>query len=966
MTKNKNVKVNKSVYIPSIEAETIFDMSERGLENITKYEYVGMIPWSLELLKLRSHKKWFTENEISKNGKVKYQTDAVINIKFKNKMKNGKQFTSSVRGYENLMSRLLYQFKHLKKAIRDNKKEIKLSNNKRMIDKLEKSISYLENKSDLVKGHYKRIKADRDNVIYHEIKADDLRNHLYINGINFKGRHYKFYKRTASKSRQSQGLWILDELYEPMKEWSHMGLSLVGKIDVASLCAYESLVSSSLESTIEINPKNIFVIDDKFSEFEYPAIQVGNDLEAKFNKKAKIKNNIWDGQALIDISLMQKANRGNKGMALLRSHFFKSCAFNCNLQKYLEDIHKEMTNPEKQNYDPTVNPDYTKWKLTDSFGNVVFAKDILLLTTPSSLKFLKFACKGNEKEAYANWCNRVRADRNIMGICKSEKASKYGGRSFTSYQMINTLDVKKQDIEDLAAFEVDFIKELQGEKDTNGNFDESPFIKYLIKNKEITNAYQMFSDIYNINPEVVRTRIFRDYRAKQISNYRTKIKGGKLRLEADYCTVLSCPELMLHSMIKGNGDTLKSELKDNQIHTKLYDYEKKYTLVRNPHNSQNNFFKSINVDNEFYNTYLNLTKNIVVINSIKSPILERLNGMDMDSDTVLIFKSDVFNRLVDRTLANRSYPIILNTIVSEPNPIELTNANVAEIDRRTSKSQGWIGEVTNAAQFQVSVLWDIQNTEPDTPERQKKIEKILKNIAICVVLSNVAIDYSKKIVEVDVDKALRNIRSCKEVKVKGVNKKGKCKLVTRNKPMFWKYVSTADVEMTEFNCPMDLLINHINNDIEKGGYRKNLPFNDLILDLSSEELGGKADDKQIGDIIELLKEFSKGINKIKSSGDDKEGKKCRERQTLMEDSYNELDAKIAKKSIRKATMYKILKMVADQYDGTKLKKTNDLSGIIVHLLNTLYRNHRTTLLNLLKSDDYPKNNTLKGLRTLAG
>lgn len=418
----------------------------------------------LELLKLRSHKKWFTENEISKNGKVKYQTDAVINVKFKNKMRNGKQFTSSVRGYEYLMARLLYQFKHLKKSIRNNEREIKLSNNKRMIDKSENLFVFLENKSNLIKGHYKRIKADRDNKIYHEINADDLRNHLYINGINFRGRHYKFYKRTASKSRQSQGLWILDELYESMKEWSHMGLSLEGKIDVACLCAYESLVSSSLESTIEINPKNIFVIDDKFSECEYPAIEVGNDLEAKFNDKAKIINNIWDGQALIDISLMQKANRGKKGMVLLRSHFFKSCAFNCNLQQYLEDRHKEMTEPENQNYDPVVNPDYTKWKLTDKFGNRVFAKNILLLTTPISLKFLKFAGKGNEKQAFANWCNRVRADRNIMGICKSEKASKYGDWSFTSYQMINTLDVEKQDIKDLAAFEVEFIKELQGKK----------------------------------------------------------------------------------------------------------------------------------------------------------------------------------------------------------------------------------------------------------------------------------------------------------------------------------------------------------------------------------------------------------------------------------------------------------------------------------------------------------------------
>ncbi|MEH7574312.1 hypothetical protein V7176_22505, partial [Cytobacillus firmus] len=879
---------------------------------------------------------------IEKNNKVKYESDAIINVKFKNKIKKGKQITSFVRGYESLMSRLNDQIDYINKQIVKIEADKKESKNTREIDKMDKTLSYYRNKLKLIQGHISRIENDKDNVIYSKKTSSELRNQLYLNGFTYKGRKYRFFQRTASKGRQSKTLFILEELYKDMEEWSLMGLDLTGKVDVASALAYMALTGSSIEATVEINPKNIFIIGDKFSKFFTPAIEVGNDLKAIPVEKSEVINNIWDGQGLIDISLMEKAGRADKGMVLLRHHFFKSCCFNTNIQKYLMDKHEELTNPEHENYDPSINKDYTKCKVTDHFGNAVYLKNILLTTTPSSLKYLKFAGKGDEKEAYANWCERVKADK-IWGICKSEKGSKYGDRSFASYQMINTLFADKEDIQELAKFEVDFIKDLQGRKDDNGKIDEQPFIDYLNNNKELTNAYEMLHSLYQINPEVIRTQMFRDYRKRQITNYRTKIKGGKLRLEADYCTVVSEPYLMLQSILEGKRESNfveeESVLKVGQIYTTLHEFDEEYTLVRNPHNSANNFYKSRNVSHLVFKKYFNFTDNIVAIPTIKSPILSRLNGMDMDSDTCLIFKDDNFNRIIDKTLQNRNYPLIQNTIVPKADPKEFTLENIAAIDEKTSKSQSWIGEVTNAAQYQVSILHDIQNNEPESEEKEKKIAEIMANTAILVVLSNVAIDYSKKIVEVDIDQALRKIRSSEAAKVADteVTKTGKVKvkLKKRKKPNFWKYVSTSDVEMEEFNCPMDILINHINNDIADSYYRKNLPFGDMLIEMNPEESAG-ADMKQVGDILKLVRAFSGNVEKVQvQSEGGKDEKKCQERSAKMKKLYDDLDARIAKKKIKKATMYAILSEIANLYAKGKKKKksTQDLSGIVMHLMN---------------------------------
>ncbi|MGD7051438.1 hypothetical protein [Sutcliffiella horikoshii] len=930
----KNLDITKGCYIPSIEAEEIYDMSVRGLENIMKYEYSGQIPYSLELIKLRSYSRLFGEKEITKNNKIKYLSDALINIRFKNKVKNGQEITSNVRGYDNLMTRLRNQFRATNKAKRENLKLIQSLKNKREIEKVKKQVSYLENKARLILEHINKAIVNKDNEIYKSKKAPELRKYLYVNPFTFKGREYVFYKRTASKSRQSNTLFILKELHEKMKEWSHMGLDLSGKIDVGSLLAYESLVSSSIESTIEIDTKKILIIDDKFSVFKRPAIEVGSELTATPNKESKIENNIWDGQGLVDISLMESIGKGDKGMILTRQHFWKSCLFNTNIQQFLRDNCPE-------------DIEYSEWKIPDAFGNTPYAKDILVISTPSSCKFMKYAAKGKEKEAYSNWCKRVKKDKNIFGICKHEKPSKHGDYSFSSYQMINTLDIEDvSEIEELAKFEVEYIKSLQGIETENGSYDEGPFIKYLEEKKDISNAYEMLAELYKITPEIVRTKMFRDYRKKQVSNYRTKVKGGKLRLQADYLTVVSNPYEMLLAVIGQFNEVKTHTLEGNQVYTPFASTGE-YYVARNPHNAMHNWFKVDVVENNLMSKYFNFTPNIIAISSIDNEAMDRLNGMDMDSDTILFFKCKYINSIIEKTLANRNYPIIRNTIKSTPNPVELTNSNISDVDERTAKSQRWIGQITNAAQYQVSLLWDIQNGK-EKVDKKTIISEILDNLAVLVVLSNVAIDYAKKAVPIEIDEALRLIRKSevgKEI-VEVKNKKGKIveKSYARKKPNFWKYVTSSDTETENYNCPMDKLISHINS-IEKAGYRKNVSINSLI---TKGEMKG-SDDKQIQDVISAIQKFNYDIKTINATED--ECKENQERLIRLEDAYISLDAKISKKVIRQSTMRKIVEMVAKTYDKQKGNaKTDKLSGITIHLLNTLYRNHKETFLNVFKND----------------
>ena len=204
------------------------------------------------------------------------------------------------------------------------------------------------------------------------VSVADIRRQLYQNGFVCNGVRYIRWKRSSGSARVGKCLFIDERLYPKMHKWEMAGLHIQpgAPVDLAALESYIALTASSMIDTIKILPKNILVIEDYTSVFFDDVIRVqeasGCLRAAACN--SKITNSIWDGQSLIDPSLMGRYK--NKGMLLLRNRLFKSCCFNTNIQRWFAD------------------QGITQISQLNGFTLAQDISDIKLITTPSSIKYL--------------------------------------------------------------------------------------------------------------------------------------------------------------------------------------------------------------------------------------------------------------------------------------------------------------------------------------------------------------------------------------------------------------------------------------------------------------------------------------------------------------------------------------------------------------------------------------------------
>ena len=163
-----------------------------------------------------------------------------------------------------------------------------------------------------------------------------------------------------------------------MMAGSSCGLSADGVADQASWQAYIALTLSSIESTIKLPKKSILIIRDRASRFKADAVCVketdAHDLRAE-EEETEIENVIWDGEALLETEVFNENGYGNHGMMLLRNRFFKTCAFNTNLQDWFFDNDIEYVSQ------------------LAGYTTARDIKDIKLVITESSVKYLKFMPK---------------------------------------------------------------------------------------------------------------------------------------------------------------------------------------------------------------------------------------------------------------------------------------------------------------------------------------------------------------------------------------------------------------------------------------------------------------------------------------------------------------------------------------------------------------------------------------------
>jgi hypothetical protein len=710
--------------------------------------------------------------------------------------------------------------------IEDIKKTIEKNNNKIVKeqgkikaseDKVEDFKKDLEKETLTLSEKNQEQQSAEEEIKEIDLNADEVRAKLYQEGfyldfidkdkktkeVKPKRIFYKLWFRSPSKSRTGEVTFIKQELLERVQDWQRMGLKLpLSKAKLVEMMAYESLTSSHLVDRITIDPNSILVVNDLESYVEKMCAKVNyhvSDAEVNPNDTedmcfvskgvSRVKNTLWDGMALGDISFYKENNYSK--MYLLRQHFFKAAMFAARIVEFL-----------KEKY----GAEYETATVKDRYKNDIPVNSIRVITTENALKFEKFENLG---ATFNYWKQKVNEDGNVFGIAKQEHESRFGEYQRLSYQHLNSLPVSANDIEILAKDTVDFVNKL---KDDNGYF-----INYLRMTQSETNSNSMIIDLYNRNKNFVNTNFYRTFKSKTISEYKETLRAGKLLTTGDNLTICGNPYLLLlhaigevkYNKIDGTcvlddsvqDITLPAVNEGVSIYTTKFNKNEKIALFRNPHNSPSNIALGTVYKNELMEKYFDFSNNIISINMIQTDIQDRLNGMDEDSDFCLSSNSKILVK--SAILAQREYPTIINCIEKENKSYNNTNKDKANIDNGLAKGKFDIGVSSNVAQLALSWMWKNQ----DSKELKKELEDI---VSIMSVLAQCAIDNSKRKYAVDITKEIARIRKLKCMQVyitkEIVKKKAKeddeDKTVTKDyvaKPHFWQFVK----ELKEDNKETD-------------------------------------------------------------------------------------------------------------------------------------------------------------------
>lgn len=525
---------------------------------------------------------------------------------------------------------------------------------KEMRKKAEKEQDEEKKKEKLQLIEELNIKVDSKKDLFKKLSKADIRTILYENGADItythidkktgevvveETIHYKMLYRNPSKAKQGSSIWIREELYDIAYEWLTMGigkkLPLHGA-DIVGISAYAPLTTSSIEGAVKIPVEDVLIVEDQDSYFrtiadivraeDYDVYEQVYDEEKKkkipklvtkkkcvvHREETDVKNTLWDGQSLIESSVMPE---WCNGMALLRNHFFKACAFRTNIQLFFKDYCEEH------------NLDYNTYQIPDMFGRYHFVKDIKLITTDNAIKWIKFKnlMGADLVSAYIYWADRVNADGCLWGIVKTDHPSHYGDQQRCSYQIINTLPCSEEDVYKIAETSVKYVESLKN--------DNEEFIKFLRKNANIINGNDMMADLYEWNKDFENSKFWKTSKRKIISEYVSKLKNGKITVYGDNMTVCGNPyALLLHIVGEdwNNDPTFSQEDGTIQVYCPRFDDGEYLCGIRSPQNSANNIAYFHNVKHPLMEKYFNFSNNIMAVNCIHTDVQCRMNGEDFD------------------------------------------------------------------------------------------------------------------------------------------------------------------------------------------------------------------------------------------------------------------------------------------------------------------------------------------------
>ena len=627
----------------------------------------------------------------------------------------------------------------------------------------------------------------------------ELRSYLYENGFDCDGIHYVRYKRSSGSSRLGKCLFVDENLKDAMTRYDRCYLSVEegAEIDLPAYEAYIALTMSSIVGTIEIRPDQILVVDDYQSVFEdeVAAVRECQGTLTAQKEKTTITNSIWDGQSLLDSSMFEGEYSG-KGMLLLRNRFFKTCAFNTNIQKFFADY--GITDVEQLN------------------GRTIAqsVEDIKLITTPSSIKYLKFG-------PLSNW---LRAVGSTYGVVKFEKPPHFFGGKLvqTSYQLLNTLHLQKEDVDKLLQTSFDYIEAIRSDPSVMRyelKINSSPDIfnhqmhrligddDTEIKLPTLPSQSEVVFSLLAVNDRIQNTKLYNNFLNDITRSKYKELRKGHLLVNGNYSTLFgNGPEMLFQSIGGFDGGSF---IGVGNIISKRFKPMETILCARSPHITMGNLLLRMNTTSDFVDDYFNLTNEIVCINSIKENSLQALNGADFDSDTMLLTNNPILLKAAMLHEGKFSVPTCL--VECSKRHRHYTTSDLSDLDVNTSENH--IGEIVNLSQQLNSLLWDKVNQGESIEECQELYLDICK----LAVLSGIEIDKAKHEYTIDSANEMSILRKKYQKKVDG----------KRIKPSFFKtitkdngYELSPNIQYVKHKTTMDYIQTRVNSYVCKRGKKK--------------------------------------------------------------------------------------------------------------------------------------------------
>lgn len=341
---------------------------------------------------------------------------------------------------------------------------------------------------------------------------------------------------------------------------------------------------------------------------------------------------------------------------------------------------------------------------------------------------------------------KLKKDKELFGVCKYEKCSKFGNKQQLWYQVLVSMNLDKDKLYKVAEPQI---------QELNLMKKHVAFFKRGLDMRPTNDmGTSMMLQLLDVNEDVSRTKWYTDYRRSQLSAILKRLYAGKIQIpNSDFVVLVSNPWEMLRASV---GDEITESILDGyEVYNDRYEDGEDLYGFRSPHIGSSSCALLKNAYHEEFKEWFNFTDRILIINSWGEGafLSVKWGGSDTDSDSVFLGNDKTILEAVKEV---QDYLIPINGLVPEAKMMEYTEENMAIVDGQLCND--FIGKVCNLARDLQAMYWHLYNSGSQEA-KDKYLNMIYDDICILYALSGIAIDSAKRRYDVNIASEIRRLKS---------------------------------------------------------------------------------------------------------------------------------------------------------------------------------------------------------------